>query len=123
MVTRPASRPTLTAAVRSVDDLSIVDLRGNIVLGEDNHVLLAKTLELLGSGRGRILLNLEHVPYLDASGIGELVACSEQVRDRGGILKLLKPSARVRNLLQLAHLEGRFETFCDEGAARASFLV
>ena len=99
------------------------DPRLELVIGDGATDLQTKTLELLGSGRGHILLNLERVPYLDASGIGELIACSEHVRYRGGVLKLLKPSAKVRDLLQLAHLDGVFEIFCDERKARASFLV
>lgn len=112
----------MRVTVRWIDDVSVVDLCGKIVIGEGVAALRAEALELLRSGRQRILLNLEQVPYLDASGIGELVACSEHVRYQGGVLKLLKPSAKVRDLLQLANLERAFETFRDEGEARASFF-
>jgi anti-sigma B factor antagonist len=111
----------MKATVRRFGDVSVVDLCGKLVIGTNVNALREKALRLLESGRRLILLNLEHVPYLDASGIGELVACSAQVRSRGGALKLLKPSTKVRDLLELSHLEDAFEAYQDEARARASF--
>ena len=107
--------------VRSEGDVSVVDLSGKITIGEGD-VLLRETVEtLLKEGRSKIVLNLARISYMDSAGIGELVACYKRSRERGGQLKLLNPSGKVYDLLQLTKLEEIFETFRDEGEAIQSF--
>ncbi len=107
--------------VRSEGDVSVVDLSGKITIGEGD-VLLRETVEtLLKEGRSKIVLNLARISYMDSAGIGELVACYKRSRERGGQLKLLNPSGKVYDLLQLTKLEEIFETFKDEGAAIQRF--
>ena len=107
--------------VRSEGDVSVVDLSGKITIGEGD-VLLRETVEtLLKEGRSKIVLNLARISYMDSAGIGELVACYKRSREKGGQLKLLNPSGKVYDLLQLTKLEEIFETFRDEGEAIQSF--
>ena len=107
--------------VRSEGDVSVVDLSGKITIGEGD-VVLRETIEtLLKEGRNKIVLNLSRISYMDSAGIGELVACYKRSRERGGQLKLLNPSGKVYDLLQLTKLEEIFETFRDEGEAIQSF--
>lgn len=107
--------------VRSEGEVSVVDLSGKITIGEGD-VLLRETIEtLLKEGRSKIVLNLARISYMDSAGIGELVACYKRSREKGGELKLLNPSGKVYDLLQLTKLEEIFETFRDEGEAIQSF--
>ena len=107
--------------VRSEGDVSVVDLSGKITIGEGD-VVLRETIEtLLKEGRSKIVLNLSRISYMDSAGIGELVACYKRSREKGGQLKLLNPSGKVYDLLQLTKLEEIFETFRDEGEAIQSF--
>ncbi|TDI12573.1 MAG: anti-sigma factor antagonist [Acidobacteria bacterium] len=107
--------------VRSEGEVSVVDLSGKITIGEGD-VLLRETVEtLIKEGRSKIVLNLARISYMDSAGIGELVACYKRSREKGGQLKLLNPSGKVYDLLQLTKLEEIFETFRDEGEAIQSF--
>ncbi len=111
----------MKANVRAQGDVSVVDLSGKITIGEGD-VLLRDTIEtLLKEGRQKIVLNLARVSYMDSAGIGELVACYKRSREKGGELKLLNPSGKVYDLLQLTKLEEIFETFRDEAKAVQSF--
>jgi anti-sigma B factor antagonist len=107
--------------VRSEGDVSVVDLSGKITIGEGDVVLRETVETLLKEGRSRIVLNLARISYMDSAGIGELVACYKRSREKGGQLKLLNPSGKVYDLLQLTKLEEIFETFKDEGEAIQSF--
>ena len=107
--------------VRSEGDVSVVDLSGKITIGEGDVVLRETVETLLKEGRSRIVLNLARISYMDSAGIGELVACYKRSREKGGQLKLLNPSGKVYDLLQLTKLEEIFETFRDEGEAIQSF--
>ena len=107
--------------IRSEGDVSVVDLSGKITIGEGDVVLRETVETLLKEGRNKLLLNLARISYMDSAGIGELVACYKRSRDKGGQLKLLNPSGKVYDLLQLTKLEEIFETHRDEGEAIQSF--
>jgi anti-sigma B factor antagonist len=102
-------------------DVVVVDLTGKITIGEGDVVLRERVGELLEGGERRILLNLERVKYMDSAGIGELVACYKRAREKSGTVKLLNPSGKVYDLLQLTKLEEVFDTFRDEKEALVSF--
>jgi anti-sigma B factor antagonist len=107
--------------VRSSGDVAVVDLSGKITIGEGDIILRDKIHELLDSGKAKVLLNMEKVSYMDSAGIGELVACYKRAREKGGMVKLLKASGKVADLLQLTKLQEVFETFEDEKEAVSSF--
>ena len=99
----------------------MVDLSGKITIGESDVVLRKRLRELLENGQRHILLNHEGVSYVDSSGIGELVAGYKCADETGGAVKLLNPSRKVRDLLQVTRLDEVFATFRDEKEALASF--
>lgn len=111
----------MKATVRKIGDVSVVDLSGKITIGEGDVVLREKVSHLLEGGERRILLNLERVKYMDSAGIGELVACYKRAKEKEGTVKLLNPSGKVYDLLQLTKLEEVFDTYRDEKEALVSF--
>ena len=111
----------MKASLRQMGNVSVVDLSGKITIGEGDVVLKDKVHELLDAGKSQILLNLEKINYMDSAGIGELVACYKRAREKGGTVRLLKPSGKVYDLLQLTKLEEVFDTFRDEAEALKSF--
>ncbi|HZN55066.1 MAG TPA: STAS domain-containing protein [Candidatus Polarisedimenticolaceae bacterium] len=111
----------MKTTVRTVGEVSVVDLSGKITIGEGDIILRDKVHELLEGGHKKILLNLEKVSYMDSAGIGELVACFKRAREKGGTVKLLKPSGKVEDLLQLTKLWEVFEIFGEEQQAIPSF--
>jgi len=111
----------MKATVRKLGRVAVVDITGKITIGEGDVLLRQKVQELLDAGESRILLNLEKVKYMDSAGIGELVACYKRAKEKDGTVKLLNPSGKVYDLLQLTKLEEVFDTFRDEGEALGSF--
>jgi anti-sigma B factor antagonist len=111
----------MQTANRQVGDVSIVDVSGRITLGEGNFMLREVVRELVDKGNNKILLNLHEVGYVDSSGLGELVKTYTTVRNQGGQLKLLNPSKRVSDLLQMTKLARVFEIEADEASAIQSF--
>ena len=111
----------MKASVRQIGHVSVVDISGKITIGEGDVVLRDKVNELLDGDNKHILLNLEKVSYMDSAGIGELVACYKRAKEKDGTVKLLNPSGKVYDLLQLTKLEEVFETYKNEGEALVSF--
>ena len=111
----------MKATIREIGKVKVVDLSGKITIGEGDVVLRERVGELLEGGHQNILLNLGKVSYMDSAGIGELVACYKRAKEKNGTVKLLNPSGKVYDLLQLTKLEEAFETFKDEKEALVSF--
>jgi anti-sigma B factor antagonist len=111
----------MKATIRQIGRVAVVDLNGKITIGEGDVILRDKVHEILDAGQKHVLLNLDKVSYMDSAGIGELVACYKRTKEKGGTVKLLKPSGKVSDLLALTKLEEVFETFLDEKEALVSF--
>jgi anti-sigma B factor antagonist len=106
---------------RQVGDVVILDLHGKLVLGEGGEAIYQAITKLAGSGKGKVLLNLADVPHVDSAGLGEIVRCYTTVSRKGGKLKLLKPTTKVRGLLTTTMLIRVFETYDSEDEAVKSF--
>jgi len=111
----------LKAAVRSVGDVSVIDLAGRITLGEGSGLVRSTIKECVNSGRKNLLVNLKEVSYIDSAGLGELVGSYATVTNMGGSIKLLHPQAKVHDLLQVTKLYTVFIAFEDEAEALRSF--
>ena len=112
---------SMKASTRQMGDVTIVDLTGQIKLGEGSSILRDTVKDLLGKGRKKILLNLGDINYIDSSGIGELVSAFTSVRNQGGELKLLHLTKKVHDLLQITKLYTVFHVLDDEAAAVTAF--
>jgi len=111
----------MVAVTREVGDITVVDIRGRITLGDGNARVRELVGELLDGGRKKILFNLAEVQYVDSSGLAELVKAHSTIRNRGGQLKLMHVNKRVHDLLRVTHLDSVFEILSDEGAAVLAF--
>ena len=114
---------TMKINSRQKDGVAILDLNGRLTLGEDTVLLREQVRALISKGQKRILLNLQAVPYIDSSGLGELVSAFTAARRDGGELKLLNLGKHVHGLLQITKLYTVFEVYDDEATAVRSFLA
>jgi len=110
-------------STRDISSITVVSLAGRVALGQGSGDVRELIHKLVGQGRNQILLDLEHVTYVDSSGIGELVGAMTTVRNAKGALRLTKVPGRVRDLLQVTHLDKVFEIKNDEAEAISSFVV
>lgn len=108
-------------AERTVNDVTILDLKGKMTLGEGDELLKDKINSLLAADRKKLVLNLEGVPYIDSAGLGEVVRTYTTVSRQGGSLKLLNLTKRIEDLLSITKLLTVFETFDTEAEAVQSF--
>lgn len=111
----------LTTSTRQVRGVTVVDIEGRIVLGEESARLRELVNELLKNGHKKILFNLVDVQYIDSSGLGSLVSAFTSVRRQGGELKLLNLTSKVHDVLQITKLYTVFDIMDDEAVAINSF--
>ena len=108
---------------RIVDDVTVLDLKGKMTLGEGDELLKDKINSLVSQGHKKILLNLEAVPYIDSAGLGEIVRTYTSISRQGGKLKLLNVSKRIQDLLVITKLITIFDSYENEGEAVRSFAA
>jgi len=111
----------MTTSTREVGGVTIVDISGRIVLGEESAALRNLVCDLLAKGDKKILFNLGDVNYIDSSGLGHLVSAFTSVRKQDGELKLLNLTKKVHDVIQITRLYTVFDIMDDEAAAVKSF--
>ena len=111
----------MRAETRRVDDVTIVDLRGDLVVGDGDEVLHELFEKLLAEGHSKILLNLSHVDRMDSSGIGELVSGWKQARRQNHSVRLVRLGDRVKHALHLSQLLPLIDVYETEKDALIAF--
>jgi len=111
----------MTATTRQAGSVTIVDISGRIVLGEESAALRELICNLLDKGQRQILLNLGDVNYIDSSGLGSLVSAFTSVRKQNGELKLLNLTNKVHDVMQITKLYTVFDIMNDETEGVKSF--
>lgn len=106
---------------RQAGDVTILDLSGEVRIGDGAVALRDSIRKLADGGKQKLLLNLAGVKYIDSSGIGELIANYTTVTRQGGQLKLLNLTDRIQNLLVITKLLTVFDAYEDEAEALKSF--
>ena len=106
---------------RQAGDVTILDLSGEVRIGDSSVALRDSIRNLADQGKKKVLLNLGGVKYIDSSGIGELIANYTTLKRGGGQLKLLNLTDRVQNLLVITKLLTVFDAFDNEAEALKSF--
>ena len=107
--------------VRKRDEVQVINLHGDLKIGEPVDSFRQTVEELFGTGDSRIVVNVADVPMIDSSGIGALVRLLTIAKQRGGALKLVNPSKLAVQTLKIVGLLNLFEIYQDEGEAVSSF--
>jgi anti-sigma B factor antagonist len=113
----------LTAKVRQIGDVAVVDLHGKITLGESTGVLRDELKSLMAQGTKNIVLNMAGVSYVDSAGLGELVGAYTTATNQGGAVKLLHLQSKMKDLMQITKLHTIFPSYEDEQDALKSFTT
>ncbi len=111
----------LKISSREAEGVTILDLDGKIILGEECNQFRERIKQLLAANKKKILLNLGSVSFIDSAGVGTLVSAYTSSKAQDGQLKLVNLTKKFQETLQVTRLLTVFETFSDEPAALASF--
>ena len=109
-----------SATIRHVDDVSLLDLSGQLT-SFAGGALLDSVKRMLKQGQKKIVLNLSGLEYLDSSGIGELVRAYMTTIKADGEMKVVGLTPKVEEILKITQLYQVFQEFHDEEAALNSF--
>ena len=110
----------LEIAERETEGVCVLALKGRLVLGDESSGFRATVESLHASGIKKIVVNLEHVNYIDSAGLGALIEAYRTTKAKGGRLKLSNLGPNFRQALEIARLLPIFEAFPTEAAAVGS---
>jgi anti-sigma B factor antagonist len=97
-------------ASRTEGDWTVIDVRGDLDV-YSSPTLRQLVLDRIRQGDGRIIIDLEHVDFLDSAGAWVMVSALRQARNRKGTLALVQPGDQARRMLRLTDLDKVLHTF------------
>lgn len=107
---------------RVVGDVTVLELRGNLMGGSEVEDFHNRVRSLKGDGMKKLVVDLGGVHLISSAGIGMLVGGVKTLREVGGDLKLANLSERTHNILVVVtQLGSVFEIFDTVDEAVASF--
>lgn len=112
---------SLQIAQRQAGEVSVLDLWGQITLGETSEVLRHQIGQLIEANQVKVLLHLGGIHHVDSSGLGTLVAAYTSVQKKGGDLKLVQLSEKIQNLMVMTKLLTVFDIYEHEEQALKNF--
>src|SRR5215207_6898374 len=112
----------MTLNERRIGNVTVLDLKGRLVLEDGDAVLRARVNELIEQDRTQIVLNLKDITYIDSCGVGVLIAKLVSMRNKGGDLRLLNLTERSRRLMEISQLLNVFAIYESEPEAVSSFM-
>lgn len=110
---------TLQISTRRLDEVTVLDLEGRLILGQATDSLGDCLQELIAKGERKLVLNMKHVTQVDTTGISTIVRAFVSVQRTGGKLGVYHLSERVRMVLDLTRLLNVIPSFADEAEALA----
>ncbi|HVL67517.1 MAG TPA: STAS domain-containing protein [Vicinamibacterales bacterium] len=108
---------------RRSGEVTILDLRGRLVLEDGVDILRERVNRLLADGRRHLLVNLRDITYIDSCGVGVLIAKFLSARRAGGDLRLLHLTDRSHHLMEITRLRDVFPIYESEDEAIRSFAT
>ncbi|MBM3319988.1 MAG: STAS domain-containing protein [Candidatus Eisenbacteria bacterium] len=106
---------------RDIRDVTVLELSGKLMGGEDAATFQNLVKQLLADGRKKILLNLGNLSWINSTGLGILISGYTSVKNGGGVLKLASVAERIESVLMITKLSTVFETYPTEDEALVTF--
>jgi anti-sigma B factor antagonist len=113
--------PAIRIALREIGDVTVMDLDGRLVFDDGDAVFREGVNALIERSRLKLVVNLEHVSYIDSAGIGVLVGRYLAVRRRGGDMRLANLTVRSHRVMTITQLLNVFAAYDSVDEAVRSF--
>ena len=113
----------LTMVEKQVSGVTVLQLSGRIILGEECSQLRTKIKDVLGQGKTRLVLDLAEVTYIDSAGLGTLVSGFTSAQNQGANMKLANLTKRFDEQLHITKLVTVFDCYKTVEDAVKSFAA
>lgn len=97
--------PQFTLSVHHHEDITVLDLRGELDLYGADH-LRSVVHDLLDQGASRLQIAGEHLTFVDSSGFKALLDLRHDAAERGVEIEVVSASDRLRWVVQVTGVDG-----------------
>jgi anti-sigma B factor antagonist len=104
------------------DRLSIITIEGFVDAHTAPQFENAIQSEI-DAGRHFIIVNCEKLNYISSAGLGVFMSFIEEVRERGGDIKICGLTPKVKHTFEILGFQDLFEMLDDQPAAVARFTA
>ena len=105
------NRPVLQVVAEDRDAVTVLHLKGRLVLEDGDLVFRDAVNELAARDRIALVADRAAVSYIDSAGIGVLIGRYLSLRRRGGDMKLANLTARSHRVMTITQLLDVFDCF------------
>ncbi len=100
--------------VESHGDSRIVHIKGKITF-EYCPVLQSRLDSAIGQGVRQVIIDFKDVPFIDSSGVGEVLRLFKRMRDTNGEVVLANPNQKLRELFSMYRFNEFMKIHEDKG--------
>ncbi len=101
------------------DTVSVITVSGDLTADQVDG-FRRSCQERWSAGVRDVVLDVEHMTFIDSAGLEVLLWLVDEGGDRGGQLRLVKPDETIRKILEITRLEKRFDVHMSIEAAAKS---
>lgn len=109
----------MTTKHETRNGVDIFGISGRLVMENANQVR-TESKTIIDEGDGKLVIDLEHLTFIDSSGFSVLISAFKAIRAREGRLVLSHVSPEIMSLIELTRLNEIFEIFPNTEAAIAA---
>jgi anti-sigma B factor antagonist len=91
---------TMDIQVESVGEIRIIHIKGKVTF-EYCPALQSRMDTILSEGIRQVVIDFKEVPFIDSSGIGEVLRVFKKMRDVKGEVVLANPNRKLRDLFSM----------------------
>jgi anti-sigma B factor antagonist len=99
--------------LEKINGFSLLTINDERIDAHNSGELKAYLLQMIEGGENHIIVQLEHVRFIDSSGLGALLSGNKHIIAKSGRLALTNIQQQVLSMFELTRLNRVFEIYAD----------
>lgn len=99
--------------LEKINGVSVLNIRDERIDAHNSGELKEYLLHIIEEGENHIIVQLEHVRFIDSSGLGALLSGNKHIAAKSGRLALTNIQQQVLSMFELTRLNRVFEIYAD----------
>jgi anti-sigma B factor antagonist len=111
---------TMNLKLEKINGFSVLAIQDERIDAHNSGELKEYLLQMIESGEKQIIVQLEHVRFIDSSGLGALLSGNKHIVAKSGKLALANIQKQVLSMFELTRLNRVFDIYADLNEALSS---
>jgi anti-sigma B factor antagonist len=106
--------------LEKINGFSVLTIQDERIDAHNSGELKEYLLQMIERGENQIIVQLEHVRFIDSSGLGALLSGNKHIVAKSGKLALANIQKQVLSMFELTRLNRVFDIYADLNEALSS---